>query len=141
MAIIFITHDLGVVGEVADRIAVMYAGKIIETGKADEIFADPRHPYTWGLLKSRPAPDSARAHGADRKALYSIPGSPPNLLNPPQGDAFAARNEYALAVDEQYEPPLFRVSDTHFAATWLLDPRAPPVDSPFDSHFARSAHA
>lgn len=123
-SIIFITHDLGVVANVADRVAVMYAGRIIEIGQADEIFYDPRHPYTWGLLKSMPTLDT------NTSSLYTIPGSPPNLLKPPLGDAFAPRNEYALAVDELYEPPLFRISNTHYAATWLLDERAPAVNPP-----------
>ncbi|WP_313133077.1 ABC transporter ATP-binding protein, partial [Anaerocolumna sp.] len=123
-SIIFITHDLGVVANVADRVAVMYAGKIIEIGRSNEIFYDPRHPYTWGLLNSMPTLDTNTA------SLYTIPGAPPNLLNPPAGDAFALRNEYALAVDDVYEPPLFQVSDTHYAATWLLDPRAPKVNPP-----------
>jgi oligopeptide transport system ATP-binding protein len=123
-SIIFITHDLGVVANVADRVAVMYAGKIIEIGRSAEIFYDPRHPYTWGLLNSMPTLDT------NTSSLYTIPGAPPNLLNPPVGDAFAPRNEYALAVDDLYEPPLFQVSDTHYAATWLLDPRAPKVNPP-----------
>ncbi len=123
-SIIFITHDLGVVANVADRVAVMYAGKIIEIGCSDEIFYDPRHPYTWGLLNSMPTLDT------NLPSLYTIPGAPPNLLKPPAGDAFAPRNEYALEVDELYEPPMFQISDTHFAATWLLDPRAPKVEPP-----------
>ena len=124
-SIIFITHDLGVVANVADRVAVMYAGKIIEIGLSDEVFYDPRHPYTWGLLRAMPTLD------ADMPSLYTIPGSPPSLLEPlPEGDAFAARDAYALAVDEKYEPPLFQVSDTHYAATWLLDPRAPKAEPP-----------
>lgn len=123
-SIVFITHDLGVVANVADRVAVMYAGKIIEIGRSDEVFYDPRHPYTWGLLNSMPTLDT------HAPTLYTIPGSPPSLLKPPSGDAFAPRNEYALAVDELYEPPLFQISDTHYAATWLLDPRAPKVTPP-----------
>ncbi len=123
-SIIFITHDLGVVANVADRVAVMYAGKIIEIGRSDEIFYDPRHPYTWGLLNAMPTLDT------NLPSLYTIPGAPPNLLKPPAGDAFAPRNEYALEVDELYEPPMFQISDTHFAATWLLDPRAPKVEPP-----------
>lgn len=124
MGIIFITHDLGVVANVADRVAVMYAGKIIETGLSDEIFYDPRHPYTWGLLSSMPTLDQKS------NVLYNIPGSPPNLLQEPAGDAFAVRNAYALEVDYHLEPPLFKVSDTHYAAAWLLDPRADHVDPP-----------
>lgn len=123
-SIIFITHDLGVVANVADRVAVMYGGKIIEIGRADEIFYDPRHPYTWGLLNSMPTLDT------NTPSLYTIPGAPPNLLKPPAGDAFAPRNEYALAVDELYEPPMFQISDTHYAATWLLDPRSPKIEPP-----------
>lgn len=124
MSIIFITHDLGVVANVADRVAVMYAGKIIEYGTAQEVFYDPRHPYTWGLMSSMPSLDS------EAESLYSISGTPPQLIVPPKGDAFAARNEYALKVDELYEPPLFRITDTHYAATWLLDPRAPETEPP-----------
>ncbi len=124
-SVIFITHDLGVVANVADRVAVMYAGKIVEIGLADEIFYDPRHPYTWGLLHAMPTLDT------HMPSLYTIPGSPPTLTEPvPEGDAFAPRNAYALAVDEKYEPPFFKVSDTHYAATWLLDPRAPKAVLP-----------
>lgn len=123
-SIIFITHDLGVVANVADRVAVMYGGKIVEIGRSDEVFYDPRHPYTWGLLCSMPTLAS------EETTLYTIPGAPPSLLEPSAGDAFAPRNEYALEVDALYEPPLFRVSDTHYAATWLLDPRAPGVALP-----------
>ena len=121
-ATILVTHDLGVVARAADRVAVMYAGRIVETGTAEEIFADPRHPYTWGLLRSLP---SLAAPG---QPLYAIPGMPPTLSPPPEGDAFACRNRYALAIDYDQAPPMFRVTDTHFAATWLLDPRAPKVD-------------
>jgi len=124
-ATILITHDLGVVARVADRVAVMYAGKIVEIGTAEEIFYDPRHPYTWGLMQALPSLN----HG--REELRTIPGMPPTLINPPRGDAFAGRNEYALAIDYEEEPPMFRVSDTHYAATWLLDPRAPKIDAPF----------
>lgn len=120
-ATVFVTHDLGVVARVADRVAVMYAGKIVETGTVDEIFYDPRHPYTWCLLRSLPA----FSRGAEE--LQVIPGMPPALLDPPKGDAFAARNPWALAIDYEEEPPMFRVSDTHYAATWLLDPRAPKI--------------
>ncbi len=123
-SIVFITHDLGVVANVADRVAVMYAGKIVEIGRSDEVFYDPRHPYTWGLLCSMPALTT------DAPALYTIPGAPPSLIDPPPGDAFAPRNEYALAVDTLYEPPLFRISDTHYAASWLMDPRAPKAELP-----------
>jgi oligopeptide transport system ATP-binding protein len=124
-SIIFITHDLGVVANVADRVAVMYAGKIVETGTVDEIFYNPKHPYTWGLLSSMPSLDS------DEKAeLMAIPGSPPDLTNPPKGDAFAPRNRYAMKIDFEKEPPMFKVSETHYAATWLLHPDAPKVEPP-----------
>lgn len=123
-AAVFVTHDLGVVARVADRVAVMYAGKIVETGTAEEIFYDPRHPYTWGLLRSLPALSRGK------ETLPSIPGIPPTLIDPPQGDAFASRNEYALAIDYEEAPPMFRVSDTHYAATWLLDERAPRITPP-----------
>ncbi len=124
LAIIFITHDLGVVANIADRVAVMYAGKIVEKGTADEIFFHPVHPYTWGLLASVPDMSAADVD------LYSIPGAPPNLLYPPKGDAFAVRSDYALNVDFEEEPPMYQVSDTHYAATWLLDDRAPNVPMP-----------
>ncbi|MBB6446145.1 ABC transporter ATP-binding protein [Bacillus benzoevorans] len=124
-SIIFITHDFGVVAKIADRVAVMYAGQIIETGTVDEIFYDPRHPYTWGLLASTPRLD------IDEKAdLAAIPGAPPDLINPPKGDVFAARNEYALAIDFEEEPPIYQLSETHFVRTWLLHPNAPKVDPP-----------
>ena len=123
-ATVFVTHDLGVVARVADRVAVMYAGKIVETGTAEEIFYDPRHPYTWGLLRSLPALSRGKA------TLPTIPGMPPTLIDPPKGDAFACRNEYALAIDYEEEPPMFRITDTHYAATWLLDPRAPKITPP-----------
>lgn len=123
MSVIFITHDLGVVANMADRVAVMYAGKIVEVGKVDEIFYDPRHPYTWALLSSIPDLDS-------KESLESIPGTPPYLLNPPKGDAFASRNKYALAIDFKEQPPFFKVTDTHYAATWLLDKRAPKIVPP-----------
>lgn len=123
-SIIFITHDLGVVAGMADRVAVMYAGKIVEYGTVDEVFYNPQHPYTWGLLNSMPTTDT------EAGSLQSIPGTPPDLLNPPKGDAFAARNEYALDIDHEEEPPMFKVSETHYAATWLLDERAPKVTPP-----------
>ena len=123
MAIIFITHDLGVVANVADRVAVMYAGKVVEVGTADEVFYNPQHPYTWGLLRSMPTLHTGYT-------LYAIPGSPPDLLEPPVGDAFALRSDVALEIDRVKEPPMFEVSPTHFAATWLLDPRAPKVPVP-----------
>lgn len=123
-SIIFITHDLGVVANVADRVAVMYAGKIVEIGTADEIFYNPKHPYTWGLLGSMPTLDN------EDESLIAIPGSPPDMLNPPVGDAFAARNEYAMEIDFVEQPPMFKVSDTHYAATWLLHEHAPKVEPP-----------
>ncbi|WP_290489743.1 MULTISPECIES: ABC transporter ATP-binding protein [unclassified Aerococcus] len=122
-SIIFITHDLGVVANVADRVAVMYAGKIVEYGDVDEIFFNPQHPYTWGLIGSMPTLDTAGK-------LVSIPGTPPDLLEPPKGDAFALRSEYAMEIDYEEEPPLFQVSPTHAAATWLLHPDAPVVEAP-----------
>jgi oligopeptide transport system ATP-binding protein len=123
-SIIFITHDLGVVANVADRVAVMYGGKIIEIGTADEIFYNPKHPYTWGLISSMPDLET------NDEELYSIPGTPPDLLAPPKGDAFAPRNPYAMKIDLEQEPPFFKVSDTHYAATWLLHPDAPKVEPP-----------
>ena len=120
---IFITHDLGVVANMADRVAVMYAGKIVEYGTEDDIFYDPRHPYTWALLSSIPDIDS-------KEKLEAIPGTPPNMIYPPKGDAFALRSKYAMAIDFKKEPPMFKISDTHYAATWLLDPRAPKVEMP-----------
>ncbi|MCO4358139.1 ABC transporter ATP-binding protein [Staphylococcus agnetis] len=124
-SIIFITHDLGVVANVADRVAVMYGGQMIETGDVDEIFYDPKHPYTWGLLSSMP---DLETEGST--ALRAIPGSPPDLVHPPKGDAFAARSEYALAIDFKEAPPWYRVSPTHYVRSWLLDERAPKVDLP-----------
>ena len=126
LSVIYITHDLGVVAKVADFVNVMYAGKIIERGTVDEIFFDPRHPYTWGLLSAMPDLDT------DDERLYSIPGSPPNLLHEPKGDAFAARNKFALRIDEKAEPPMFKISETHAAATWLLHPDAPQVELPVE---------
>lgn len=124
-SIIFITHDLGVVANVADRVAVMYAGKIVEVGTVDDIFYNPKHPYTWGLLGSMPTLDDD-----ETEELYTIPGTPPDLTNPPKGDAFAPRNKYALEIDTLYEPPMFKVSDTHYAATWLLHENAPKIEVP-----------
>lgn len=123
-SIIFITHDLGVVANVADRVAVMYGGKIVEIGTVDEIFYNPQHPYTWGLLSSMPSLDTAE------EKLYAIPGTPPDLLYPPKGDAFALRSDYALKIDLEEAPPFFKVSETHSAATWLLHPDAPKVEPP-----------
>ncbi|MCM3723378.1 MULTISPECIES: ABC transporter ATP-binding protein [Solibacillus] len=124
-SIIFITHDLGVVANVADRVAVMYAGQIVEYGTVEDIFYNPKHPYTWGLLGSMPD-----LNNSTDELLRAIPGSPPNLINPPTGCAFAPRNELALAIDYEEEPPMFQVSDTHFAKTWLLHPNAPKIPLP-----------
>lgn len=107
----------------ADRIAVMYAGKIVEYGTVDEIFYEPAHPYTWALLSSMPDLDT-------KEKLEAIPGTPPNMIHPPKGDAFAARNKYAMQIDFEEEPPLFKITPTHFAATWLLHPNAPKVKPP-----------
>ena len=123
LSIIFITHDLGVVANIADRIAVMYAGKIVEYGTAEEVFYNPQHPYTWALLSSMPDLDT-------NEKLDAIPGTPPNMIYPPVGDAFADRNKYALEIDFEMEPPMFEVSPTHYAATWLLHPDAPKVEIP-----------
>ena len=123
LSVIFITHDLGVVANMADRIAVMYAGKVVEYGSSEDVFYDPRHPYTWALLSSMPDLDT-------NEKLEAIPGTPPNMIYPPVGDAFADRNKYALKIDFEMQPPMFKVSDTHYAATWLLHPDAPKVDLP-----------
>ena len=123
LSVVYITHDLGVVAKVADYVNVMYAGRVIESGSIFDVFYDPRHPYTWGLLEAIPDVRS----GGD---LATIPGTPPVLTKEPEGDAFAPRNSYALEVDFKKEAPLFKVSDTHYAATWLLDPRAPKVERP-----------
>lgn len=123
-ATILVSHDLGAVARVADRVAIMYAGKIVEIGTAEEIYYASRHPYTWGLLQALPA------YSKGRGELKTIPGMPPTLIDPPQGDAFACRNEYALEIDYIEQPPMFQISDTHFAATWLLDPRAPKIQCP-----------
>jgi len=123
LSVIFITHDLGVVANMADRVAVMYAGKIVEHGTADDIFYEPKHPYTWALLSSMPDLDT-------NEKLDAIPGTPPNMIYPPVGDAFAARNKYAMQIDFEQQPPMFQISDTHYAATWLLHPDAPKVDPP-----------
>ena len=124
LTLIYITHDLGVVASVADRIAVMYAGDIVEIGTSEEIFYDPRHPYTWALLSSLPQ------LGVKGEDLFAIQGTPPNLFNEIKGDAFAPRNPYALKVDFEVRPPYFDVSPTHKARTWLLDPRAPKIEPP-----------
>ncbi len=123
LSVIFITHNMGVVANMADRIAVMYAGKIVETGTAEEVFYEPAHPYTWALLSSMPDLYTT-------EKLESIPGTPPNMIYPPKGDAFAARNKYALEIDFEVEPPLFEITPTHYAATWLLHPNAPKVEMP-----------
>ena len=121
---VYITHDLGVVANVAERVAVLYAGQIVELGTVEEVFYDPRHPYTWALLSSLP---QLCEKGSD---LFSIAGTPPSLYNKIKGDAFAPRNQYAMAIDLKEEPPMFKITDTHYAKTWLLDPRAPKVDTP-----------
>ena len=132
--LVYITHDLGVVANVADRVAVMYAGEIIEYGTVDEIFFDPRHPYTWALLSSLPQ------LGIKGQPLYSIAGTPPNLFTDIQGDAFAPRNPNALKIDSVRRPPFFQVSPTHYAKTWLLDPRAPKVEPPETIRALRSKY-
>ena len=122
--IVFITHDLGVVANIADRVAVLYAGQIVEVGTVEEVFYDPRHPYTWALLSSLP-------QLAERNTtLYSITGTPPSLYNSIVGDAFAPRNPYCMKIDTLEEPPMFKVTDTHYAKTWLLHPDAPKVEKP-----------
>ncbi len=123
LSVIFITHDLGVVANVANRVAVMYAGKIVELGTSEDIFYNPKHPYTWALLGSMPDLES-------KEKLDAIPGTPPNMLYPPKGDAFAARNKYALKIDLEEQPPMFKVSETHSAATWLLHEDSPKLDVP-----------
>lgn len=122
-AIILITHDLGVVANIADSVAIMYAGKIVEKGTVDDVFYDPKHPYNWGLLSSMPSLETTGE-------LISIPGSPPDLMDPPKGDPFAPRNEFAMAIDYEMEPPMYKVSDTHYAASWLLHEKAPKVTPP-----------
>lgn len=122
--IVFITHDLGVVANIADRVAVLYAGQVVELGKVDEVFYDPRHPYTWALLSSLPQ------LAQKNTKLYSITGTPPSLYNSIKGDPFAPRNPYCMKIDTLKDPPMFKVTDTHFAKTWLLDPRSPKVEKP-----------
>ena len=122
--IVFITHDLGVVANVADRVAVLYAGQIVELGTVEEVFYDPRHPYTWALLSSLPQLAQKNTR------LYSITGTPPSLYNSIAGDAFAPRNPYCMKIDTLLEPPMFQVSETHFAKTWLLEPHAPKIEKP-----------
>jgi len=126
VAVIFITHDLGVVANMADRVAVMYAGRIIEYGTSSDIFYDPQHPYTWGLLGSMPTLDIGN------NDLYSIPGTPPDLMHPPVGDAFALRSAHAIKLDHLAEPPMFKISDTHYAATWLLHPLSKKTERPIN---------
>lgn len=123
LTILLITHDLGVVANMADRICVMYAGRIVEVGTCEDIFYRPAHPYTWALLSAMPDLHT-------EETLFAIPGAPPNMLHPPKGDAFAARNKYAMKIDFEKEPPYFKISDTHYAATWLLHPDAPKVEMP-----------
>ena len=123
LTVIFITHDLGVVANMADRIAVMYAGKIVEYGTSEDVFYHSAHPYTWALLSSMPDLDTS-------EKLDAIPGTPPNMIYPPVGDAFAERNKYAMQIDFEQQPPMFKISDTHYAATWLLHPDAPKVETP-----------
>ncbi len=123
LSVIFITHDLGVVANMADRVAVMYAGKIVEIGTSEDVFYSPAHPYTWALLSSMPDLDT-------KEKLEAIPGTPPNMIYPPKGDAFAERNKYAMEIDFEEQPPMFKISDTHSAATWLLHPNAPKIDPP-----------
>ena len=123
LSVIFITHDLGVVANMADRIAVMYAGKIVEYGTSEEVFYEPAHPYTWALLSSLPDLDS-------KEKLDAIPGTPPDMRYPPVGDAFAERNAYAMKIDFERQPPQFPITETHWAATWLLHPDAPKVEPP-----------
>ncbi len=123
LSIIFITHDLGIVAKMADRINVMYAGKIVESGTAEEVFLEPAHPYTWALLSSIPDMES-------KERLLAIPGTPPNMVVPIQGDAFAPRNPYALKIDYEMEPPCFKLTETHSASTWLLHPSAPKMEMP-----------
>jgi len=123
LSIIFITHDLGVVANMADKIGVMYAGKIVEYGTSEDVFYSPAHPYTWALLSSMPDLDT-------NEKLEAIPGTPPNMIYPPVGDAFAERNKYALKIDFEMQPPVFKISDTHSASTWLLHPDAPKVEMP-----------
>lgn len=123
LSVIFITHDLGVVANMANRVAVMYAGKIVEIGSVEDIFYSPAHPYTWALLSSMPDLDT-------KEKLEAIPGTPPNMIYPPKGDAFAERNKYAMQIDFEEQPPMFKISETHYAATWLLHPDAPKVEPP-----------
>ena len=122
--IVFITHDLGVVANIADRVAVLYAGQIVELGTVEDVFYDPRHPYTWAMLSSLPQLAQRNTQ------LYSITGTPPSLYNKIVGDPFAPRNPYCLTIDTLQDPPMFQITETHFAKTWLLDPRAPKIEKP-----------
>ena len=131
---VYITHDLGVVANVSDRIAVMYAGDIIELGTTEEVFYTPAHPYTWALLSSLPQ------LGVKGEDLHSIKGTPPNLFNEIRGDAFAPRNPYALKIDFEVRPPYFDITPTHKARTWLLDPRAPKIEPPAVIRHLNSTH-
>mgnify|MGYP001154397543 CR=1 FL=1 len=126
LSVIFITHDLGVVANMAERVAVMYAGKIVEIGTSDEVFYNPKHPYTWALLSAMPDLNASK----EDQNLFVIPGTPPDMHFPPKGDAFAQRNKYALEIDFEEQPPMFKVSDSHYAATWLLHEDAPKVEMP-----------
>ena len=126
--IVFITHDLGVVANIADRVAVLYGGQIVELGTVEDVFYDPRHPYTWALLSSLPQ------IAEKNTKLYSITGTPPSLYNTIVGDAFAPRNPYCLKIDTLLEPPMFQISETHYAKTWLLDPKAPKIEKPEQIH-------
>ena len=123
LSVLFFTLDLGVVANMADRVAVMYAGKIVEYGTVEDIFCRPAHPYTWALLASMPDLETT-------EQLDAIPGTAPNMIYPPKGDAFAPRNKYALEIDFEMMPPMFKISETHSAATWLLHPNAPKVEPP-----------
>ena len=124
LSVIFITHDLGVVASIADRVAIMYSGQIVELGTTNEIFYSPQHPYTWGLLDSVPDPDD------DRETLFTLPGTPPDLHHKTKGDPFAPRNPYAMAIDFEEEPPEVQLSPTHMVKSWLTDPRTPHYDPP-----------
>lgn len=124
IAVIYITHDLGVVAKVADYVNVMYAGRIVERGTVDDIFYDPKHPYTWGLLSAMPDVNTKS------EKLYAIPGNPPNLAHYKQGDPFYIRNDYALNIDKRIDPPIFQVTDTHYVASWLMHNKAPKVEMP-----------
>lgn len=131
MAMVLVSHDIATVAGIADRVAILYAGKIVEIGTAEEIYYQPAHPYTWGLMQCLPV------FAQKGEPLPTIKGTPANLIQPITGDAFADRNPYALEIDYQQQPPMFRISETHFAATWLLDPRSPKVTNPFTERSKR----